>query len=173
MFLRFAYSPTCPTSIFPFDQVCQWNQLPVLRLEYHSSLFLSSLLISLCISYIHLNVEEYSRLAYAAYATTFVHNKNKNLPDPTCTNEPNLRKIVSDSSFPSPLSPFGQSPVPFPWLEIPSGTLHLVLDPLLHPNPSLARWLGHIVMEHKRSVLVNLAARHKMRSTSSSGPVNL
>ena len=46
-------------------------------------------------------------------------------------------------------------------------------DPLLQPNPSFVRWLGHIVMVRKLSLLLNFPARHKISSTSSSGPVNL
>ena len=84
-----------------------------------------------------------------ASMTMWNHNvyliKNKNLPDLTCTTKPVLRKIISHSSFPNNLSPLGQVPLPFPWLEIPSGTLHCVLNPPLHPKPSFVRCLGHNV----------------------------
>ena len=102
-------------------------------------------------------------------------NENQDLPGPTGTNKPVLRKTPSDSLFPNPLSPFGHGPLPLPWLEMSPGTLHLVLDPLLKPIPSFVRWLGHIVMVRKLSLLLNFAAhaRHKISSTSSSGPVNL
>ena len=48
-----------------------------------------------------------------------------------------------------------------------------MLDPLLQPTPSFDRWFGHIVIELKLWLFLNLAARHNIRSTSSSGPVNL
>ena len=197
MFLIFTYSPT------PFFPSTQFSliQLPVLRLEYHALHHVTSPLITLCISYIHLHIERTKlgwyawlqacatsgygwrkrartrgeaakdilliasspflpRLRYSfappkklpstlASMTMWNHNvhliKNKNLPDLTCTTKPVLRKIISHSSFPNNLSPFGQVPLPFPWLEIPSGTLHCVLNPPLHPKPSFVRCLGHDV----------------------------
>ena len=46
----------------------------------------------------------------------------------------------------------------------------LVLAPLFHPKPSFPRWFGDIVISLKRSRIVSHAVRHRIRSTSSSGP---
>ena len=62
MFLIFTYSPT------PFFPSAQFSliQLPVLRLEYHALHHVTSPLITLCISYIHLHIER-TKLGWYAW----------------------------------------------------------------------------------------------------------
>lgn len=93
-----------------------------------------------------------------------------NLPEPTWINTPVFFNMIWESLFPIPLSHFGQVLPLLPWLDITSGTLHFVLDPLVHPKPSFARCKGHIVIELIFAGWANMAARLRTRSTSSFGP---
>lgn len=96
------------------------------------------------------------------------------IPEPTCINIPVFLRTAMASFFPIPRSPLGQPPFPCPCCEILSGTLHLVLEPLVQLKPSTARWFGHIVIELRRSELhLKIPALHKIKSISFSGPTKL
>ena len=103
-------------------------------------------------------------------ATWIESMQNVNSPEPTWRNTPVLFNIIWESRFPIPLSHFGQVLSLLPWFDISDGTLHLVLDPLVHPKPSFARCEGHIVIECMLTGGENMAARLRIKSTSSFGP---
>ena len=65
--------------------------------------------------YIHLNGdEEKSKASIDNLANIRIdHKRIYNSPDPTFTSEPVPRKIISDPFFPSPLSLFGHSSLPY------------------------------------------------------------
>ena len=60
-----------------------------------------------------------------------------------------------------------------PCPDIASGTLHLVFPPLLQPTPRFNRWFGQIVTVLHLTGFENFPTRHKIRSSSSTGPENL
>ena len=62
---------------------------------------------------------------------------------------------------------------PLPCPDIDRGTLHLMVDPRLQPIPSFERWLGQMVMLSVLFVKFGKSARHKIKFTSFSGPLNL
>lgn len=104
----------------------------------------------------------------------FIYNSNYpksvqkvNSPEPTRTNTPVILNMIWESNFPVPLSDFGRVLSVFPWFDISDGTLHLVLDPLIYSKPSVARCEGHIVIERMLTGGEDMAARLRIRSTSS------
>ena len=92
--------------------------------------------------------------------------------------------MKADSRFPIPRSAFGHFAVfPLPCPDIDWGTLHLMVDPRLQPIPSFERytfihsfiqsWLGQMVMLSVLCVKFGKPARHRVKSTSYTGPLNL
>ena len=85
------------------------------------------------------------------------HNWIWNSPDLTLTSKPVSRKITSHPFFPSPLSLFGHSPLPY--RGIGPGPLCCNFWSTLFE--SFARWLGHIVSVLKRSLLKKTKKKQK------------
>ena len=84
--------------------------------------------------------------------------------------------LQNESRFCFPIlhSAFGHFAVfPLPCPDIDWGTLHLMVDPRLQPIPSFEWWLGQMVMLSVLFVKFGRPARHKIKSTSFSGPLNL
>ena len=61
-------------------------------------------------------------------------------------NFPDILSTICDTRLPIPQSAFGiDLTLPLPWPNTSLGTLHLLLEPRLHPTPRFDLWVGQIV----------------------------
>ena len=98
----------------------------------------------------------------------YKYNKNLYLlPDPTGIKIPVFFLMISDWFLLIPLSHFGHFALDLPWFDKEAGTRHLVFEPLVHPKPRLNLWFEHIVQFWMSFGLAKIAARQRIKSTSS------